>query len=179
LYIFGIGKEISFDLAIIEEFGLSVNAFDPTPNSIEWIKSLTLPSTFILHVYGLADFNGEVTFFPPENPEFISHSIIEKTKTKDKAIKVHVKKLKTIMQELGHSHIDILKMDIEGAEYDVIEDIRLSNIRPKQLLVEFHHRFPNIGISKSKQAISNLRKMGYQLFSISTSGEEFSFIFKE
>jgi len=82
------------------------------------------------------------------------------------------------MQELGHSHIDILKMDIEGAEYDVIEDIRLSNIRPKQLLVEFHHRFPNIGISKSKQAISNLRKMGYQLFSISTSGEEFSFILR-
>ena len=39
VYSFGIGKEISFDLAIIEEFGLSVNAFDPTPNSIEGSSS--------------------------------------------------------------------------------------------------------------------------------------------
>ena len=178
VYSFGIGEDISFDLAIMGKFGLKVNAFDPTPKSIKWIKSLHLSSDFRLHEYGLADFNGESTFFPPENPKNISHSIIEKAKTKDKAFKVKMRRLETIMQELNHSQIDVLKMDIEGAEYCVIEDIQHTNIRPTQILVEFHHRFPNIGIRKSKLAINKLREMGYNLFSISKNGEEFSFILK-
>ena len=35
VYSFGIGEDISFDLALIQRFGLSVYAFDPTPRSIE------------------------------------------------------------------------------------------------------------------------------------------------
>ena len=37
------------------------------------------------------------------------------------------------MKELGHNKIDILKMDIEGAEYAVINDIERSGIRPEQI----------------------------------------------
>ncbi len=80
------------------------------------------------------------------------------------------------MRELGHEHIDILKMDIEGAEYDVIDDIYKSGIRPRQLLVEFHHRFPGLGVRKTIKAATCLRSMGYRLFSISATNEEFSFI---
>jgi len=67
------------------------------------------------------------------------------------------------MRELGHEYIDILKMDIEGAEYDVIKDIHHLNIRPQQILVEFHHRFPGVGIKRTKEAIEELYSMGYQL----------------
>jgi FkbM family methyltransferase len=179
VYSFGVGEEISFDLAIIKTFGLDVNAFDPTPRSIEWIKSQILPENFRLFEYGISNYDGEATFYPPINPKHISHSIIEKEQTKDKTIKVNMKRLETIMHELGHTHIDILKMDIEGAEYSVIEDIKLSNIRPNQILIELHHRFPNIGIGKSKEAIKTLRNIGYQLFSISNNGEEYSFIYKK
>lgn len=80
------------------------------------------------------------------------------------------------MKDLGHSRIDILKMDVEGAEYDVIDEINNSDIRPKQFLVEFHHRFPGIGIKRSKEAIDKIRNMGYLLFSVSSTGEEFCFI---
>ena len=34
-----------------------------------------------------------------------------------------MKSLADIANELGHSHIDVLKMDIEGSEYEVIENI--------------------------------------------------------
>jgi len=37
------------------------------------------------------------------------------------------------MAKLGHSSLDILKMDIEGAEYDVIKEILSSGIRPRQV----------------------------------------------
>lgn len=80
------------------------------------------------------------------------------------------------MQELGHAHIDLLKMDIEGAEYDVIQDMYNSNIRPGQMLIEFHHRFPGIGISKTKNATKCIKKMGYRLFSVSDAGHEYCYI---
>ena len=176
IYSFGVGTDISFDLAIIEHFGAKAKAFDPTPQSIEWVKSQLIPSEFLLYEYGLSNYDGEAVFYPPENPDFISHSLIEKEKTKDKAFKIKVKRLRTIMKELGDDHIDLLKMDIEGAEYDVIKDMMNSNIKPSQILVEFHHRFPNVGIRKSQEAIKNLREIGYKLFSISSSGEEYSFI---
>ena len=81
------------------------------------------------------------------------------------------------MAELGHDKLDILKMDIEGAEYDVIDSLVVSGIRPRQMLVEFNHRFGGVGIGKSKNAIETLRQNGYQIYSVSDTGEEYSFVY--
>ncbi len=178
IYSFGIGEDASFDIALIERFGVTVHAFDPTPQSIEWVKRQNYPINFLLHEYGIANFDGKCSFNPPENPDHVSHTILNRPETEKRSIRVPVRKLSTIMKELGHSKIDIVKMDVEGAEFGVIEDIENSDIRPKQILVEFHHRFPNVGIKKTQEAIDKLRNMGYGLFSTSTTGEEFSFIHK-
>jgi len=178
IYSFGVGEDASFDIALINELGATIHAFDPTPKSIKWVKDQNFNEFFVMHEYGIADFNGNISFSPPENSNHVSHTILERVATKDQAIEVPVKKIKTIMEELQHSKIDVLKMDIEGAEYSVIRDMESMNIRPKQLLVEFHHRFPNVGIGETKAAIGILKKMGYGLFSASRSGEEYCFIHK-
>jgi len=64
-------------------------------------------------------------------------------------------------------------MDIEGAEYGVLADMLTCGIPVKQLLVEFHHRWPQLGIEKTKQAIRALNAAGYRIFSVSPSGEEY------
>lgn len=38
-YSFGVGREISFDIALIQQFGMRVHAFDPTPRSVAWIRT--------------------------------------------------------------------------------------------------------------------------------------------
>jgi len=176
IYSIGVGQDVSFDLALIERFGLPVFAFDPTPKSLAWLEQQNLPKEFKIHPYGIADFDGSVSFNPPENPEHVSHTLLDRPATSAEAISVPVKKLATIMQELGHSHVDILIMDIEGAEYAVIQDICASEIRPTQILVEFHHRFDEVSTNETLGAIATLRESGYQLFSVSPTNEEFSFI---
>jgi hypothetical protein len=42
------------------------------------------------------------------------------------------------MQENGWNHIDLLKMDIEGFEYAVIDDILAHRLDVRQICVEFH-----------------------------------------
>lgn len=176
IYSFGVGEDASFDTALIEKYHLTVHAFDPTPRSIEWVKRQAFSDSFVMHDYGIAAFDGNVSFNPPENPDHVSHTILDRPSTRTKAISVPVKTLSTIMRELGHSHIDIIKMDIEGAEYDVINDIYKSDIRPEQILVEFHHRFAGVGVKKTKEAVKKIKSMGYQLFSVSATNEEYCFI---
>ena len=176
IYSFGVGEDISFDLGLIEKYGVQVLAFDPSPKSIDWVKDQDTPKEFQLYEYGIADYDGEAEFFPPDNPDHVSHTMLKKNTKASVGIGVNVKRLNTIMKELGHSKIDIFKMDIEGAEYAVIDDILDSNVQISQILVEFHHRFKNVGISKTKTAVSNLNNHGYKIFAISSSGEEYSFI---
>lgn len=176
VYSFGVGEDASFDTALIEKFNLTVHAFDPTPRSLEWVGRQRFTNRFIMHDYGIAAFDGDVSFNPPERADHVSHTFLERTSTKAKAIMVPVRRLGTIMKELGHDRIDVLKMDVEGAEYDVLADVDAAGIRPRQILVEFHHRFPGVGIRRSKEAIAGLKSMGYQLFSVSGNNEELSFI---
>jgi len=176
VYSFGVGKDISFDLALIEKFGCTVHAFDPTPKSLEWIKQQETPQLFHIHPIGLASYCGKATFYPPENEQHISATMLSKPQTAQNAYTVEVQTLAELMKQLQHTQIDVLKMDIEGAEYEVIDNLLESNINISQLLIEFHHRFSEVGISKTKQAVNKLRKNGFKLFNVSDIGEEFSFI---
>jgi FkbM family methyltransferase len=175
-YSFGAGEDISFDLAMAERFGLEVHIFDPTPRAIAWLESQSLPPAFRIHPYGLADFDGKTLFYPPRKKANISHSILERPRTADRAVKVEFRRLGTIMEELGHQRVDVLKMDIEGAEYSVLRDILGSSIAAAQILVEFHHHFDNIDISETRQIVDQLNLAGYRIFYISGSGHEYSFL---
>lgn len=84
-----------------------------------------------------------------------------------------------IVTGLGHAKIDILKMDIEGTEYDVIEDILDSKVTINQILIEFHDRFFDNGKKKTETAIETLSIKGFKLFAISDSFQELSFVNEE
>jgi len=177
VYSFGVGEDISFDLALIDRFGVTVHAFDPTPRSIQWVKEQNTPSKFKMYDYGIASFDGETLLYPPDNPDYVSHSVLRQgVSTQNQAINVQMFRLSTITKKLQHFRIDLLKMNIEGAEYDVISDILTSKINIEQILIEFHHRFEGVGIQKTKDAISSLNQAGYKKFSISDNGQQYSFI---
>lgn len=176
VYSFGIGEDLSFDRALIERCGVTVHGFDPTPRSQRWVAQQRLPGGFIMHDYGLADRDGVLPFYPPDNPAHVSHTVLDHAATRGRPIGVPMRRLDSIMRELGHDHLDLLKLDIEGAEYGVIDDLERSRIRPGQLLVEFHHRFRGVGIGRTKAAVAALRGMGYGLFGVSQAGTEYGFL---
>ena len=97
----------------------------------------------------------------------------------DNGIEVPAYTVSSLVEKLGHSRIDLLKMDIEGAEYDVLDGLLASSIRPRQLLVEFHHRFVNEGLARTADVIARLQREGYRLFSVcAETGREISFLYQ-
>lgn len=173
IYSFGVGEDISFDLELIHQHKCPVHAFDPTPRSIAWVKSQAFPAHFRLREYGIAAYDGTAQFFAPEDPAHVSCTMLPRP---GETLSVAVKRLSTIMNELGHERIDLLKMDIEGAEYAVLKDILGQELHITQILVEFHHRWEGIGFNKTRRLIRLLKQHGYRLFAVSKRLEEFSFI---
>lgn len=172
----GIGEDISFDLALHEAYGMPIDAFDPTPRSLAWVRGQPLPAGYRVHPYGLADRDGQVSFRPPADPMHVSHAMIADGVADSVSVVGEVRRLGTLAAMLGQSRIDLLKMDIEGAEYGVIEDLAGQPLLPGQLLVEFHHRFPSVGIGRTRAAVATLRSLGYRLFHVSPNGEEYAFL---
>lgn len=177
IYSFGVGEDISFDEALIKEFNCSVYGFDPTPKSINWIRNRETPQGYHFFEYGLNNTTGTVDFYLPKNVEYVSGShLIQDAVDSNRKITVPMKSIEDIHKELKHKKISVLKMDIEGSEYDVIDSILSLNIEINQILIEFHDRFFRNGSRKTNQVIRKLAKAKYKIFAISDSKEEISFI---
>ena len=179
IYSFGIGRDLSFDRALIDRHAVTVHAFDPTPTSVQWARSQTLPPALTIHEFGLAHYNGDLEFHAPRKATSAHFTPVQRYRTgSGDLIKAPVRRLRTIMRELGHERVDLLKMDIEGGEYDVIADIVNEGIPITQFLVEFHHNYETIPFQKTVDAVFALRRVGFKVFAISARTYEVSMLRK-
>lgn len=178
IYSFGIGEDISFDEVLLEKFNCNIFAFDPTPKSIKWIsKKNIIHPKFKFYPFGIDIVSGNVEFLLPKNDSFVSGSaILNSNVDSNKKIVVQMKNMYDIISDLKHKKIDVLKMDIEGSEFKIIENILNSNIEIKQILIEIHERFFDNGLLLTKNLLKMLDKNGYKLFGVSPSMEELSFV---
>lgn len=179
VYSMGIGDNIDFELAVMDEWGAEVHAFDPTPPAA-WVKNLGLPDRFHFHAWAAAAEDGELMLYPRIKRDGSTsddmYTLVAGESGRHDGIKVPAKSISSIMATLGHDSVDIIKLDIEGAEYEVLEDLLSEKIRPRHLLVEFHHRFPGIGKSKTTAIVRQLQLNGYRILFVSATGREVSFI---
>jgi FkbM family methyltransferase len=162
VYSFGVGDNIAWEIAMTERFGCAVHAFDPTPMSVEWISKQKLPPKLIYHPEGLSTYDGTQRFYNAFKPGKIDMSGVRPNSHGYHDLPV--KRLQTFMRELGHDHIDLLKLDIEGMEYDVLRAIR--HLPIKQIIVEFHGRFFRFGELKNWWTRIMLRLAGYKLLDV-------------
>lgn len=176
VYSCGIGEDISFDLGMIARFGAKIHAFDPTPRSIQWLGKQSLPAGFTAYPYAVGAEDGRVKLFVPKNSSHISHSLVVHDGTTRESIEAPMFRLSTLLKQLGHTRIDVLKLDIEGAEYDVLADIARQRIPVKQIAVEFHHNFRSIGKARTRSAIQALKDAGFSILDVNPHGTIFTFI---
>ena len=183
VYSLGVGEDIAFDLSLIDRFGVELHAFDPTPSSVNMLASTDLPERFIFHPWAITAEDGTLKFYPRVRKDgsksTVMFTMIAEDASIDDAIEVPAFCLSSVADKLGHERIDLLKMDIEGAEYDVLEGLLASTIKPRQLLVEFHHRFKSIGLHKTEDIVARLREAGYEIFAVSETGREVSFLLSD
>ncbi len=174
----GVGEDVSFDASLIKKYGCQVVALDPTERSAEWVAENVPDRRFVFHKIALAAADGTLELFPPSKTTHVSASCRQSSHTSTAPYAVPCMRLTTLMRERGVTRIDVLKMDIEGAEYDVIRDIVQSGLAQSidQLLVEFHHHFSSFSARDTFDAVELLRRNGFQIAWVSEAGREVLFV---
>lgn len=178
VYSCGVGTDISFDRKILKNYKQSkIFAFDPTPISLEWIKKQKGLNNFHFFPVGISNFNGkEKMYFPKYHG--VSYGIYNWSEENKDEIDVDMRTINDLAIENNHQFIDILKMDIEGSEFSVIDSIDFNKVEFGQILIEFHERFIENGNELLKQSIDKLNSFDYECFAISDD-YEYSFINKK
>lgn len=169
VYTVGIGRNIKWDVAMIEKYGTVHHGWDPTPTASDFFSKFPVPAGFTFHKIGLGANDGNLTLKLPEgNMDSYTVMSYRKDAKEGTVITVPIFTVESMMRSLKHDHLAILKVDIEGAEFDVINEWEKSslNISVDQVLIEFHERYfshePGYQ-SKVKGAILQMSHLGFDL----------------
>ncbi|NJN70806.1 MAG: FkbM family methyltransferase [Nitrospira sp.] len=185
----GAGEDISFEVELINQYGCEVHCFDPTPRAQRHVDQLHqntingIPTSINdavdlyykldpkclarlhFHAIGLWSQDRTMRFYAPTNPAHVSHSIVNLQHTTD-YFEADCRTLQTVMQTLGHSDVSLLKLDVEGAEYEILASLVDGHIRPDVLCVEFDEGYNPLDdgyLPRILNMVSRVKTCGYRL----------------
>lgn len=173
----GLGEDISFPSAFLDEFGGHVVGIDPNPRSIKycqenapdgmevWQKAFWCEPaiTIIFHM-------PRPLHALPKGADGVSGSLLESHDYVIGGDKIHAKttSLAEVLESMDREKCDVLKIDIEGAEYEVINRLCYTGeiVKAKQILVEFHHFCTNHTIGDTNRAVERIKRNGFDLIHV-------------
>lgn len=188
VYSLGIGCDITFDLALIESFGLHVWGYDPTTEAARYVRKVSPPSNFFFSQQGVCACSGKRSLMTIKKPSrlYRAATLLGCEGIGGKVTDTECIGILDLPKRNKHSRIAILKMDIEGAEYEILRELSSDEIYFNQLAVEFHPHLLNVskglkmtddyGWIETEQAICALIGWGFAVAYVSDRGTEFSFV---
>lgn len=157
----GAGRDIAFEIELAAARGCQVALFDPSPTGVETVARLQpLPEPLRFFPVGLARETGAIRFSPPLNPNEGSYRIPNE---QAEVVAFECLSPRDALQRAGFASLALLKIDIEGFEYEFLEAMLAQGIRPAQIAVEFHHFQKNVPLSRTLKALWRLRRAGYRI----------------
>lgn len=155
----GVGKDVSFEIELVSRFGARVAMFDPSPTGRETVTSMgDLPDGLRFFELGLAGESGAASFNPPS---LASEGSYRLASSADAPMSFPCADPLHALRIAGFQTPAVLKLDIEGFEYQFLHRMLRQGIRPGQIAVEFHHFLPGIPRSLTRAAVRDLKAVGY------------------
>lgn len=205
----GAGEDISFDVLFSAKYGAKVIIVDPTPRAIVHVNEIVTLITesaqngtlHSLELYGIRDFfqadpsklllleralwkeRGTLKFFPPKNPDHVSHSALDfqnDYSQKGEFIEVEALSYKDLVNEFDIEEVSLLKLDIEGAEVEVLNSMSERDVLPLQICVEYDELLkPNhMAARRVRETHDHLARLGYSAVYKDVLGVNFLYIRK-
>ena len=184
VYDIGIGEEISFNIELVDIYGCNIYMFDPTLKSknkinnlkndihicdenneyfhyIKKVKDNMLYNKLQFYNHGVYTEDTKIKFYTPKNKNWVSGSLLSNAPyVSDDYEEIEVYKLDTIMNNLKHTNIDLLKIDAGGCECEIVLQLLNSNVIPKILLVLHNNHV--YGDDKVNEFITKMKKFNYK-----------------
>jgi len=161
----GIGEDISFDLFLIKERECKIIGIDPTPKSHVFIEEQKNLHNFDLIKKALHSNNDNlITLYKNKNKAHVSESVLPTHHAVyefDSHFSMTVS-LESLFE--SYPNVSLVKMDIEGSEYQVIKNLKIIPSSVKQFCVEFHHFCTDKTIKDTLDMIKILSRLGFEKY---------------
>jgi FkbM family methyltransferase len=159
-YCIGAGGDVSFDLDLIRRYGAVVRAVDPVEAyAVAAMEQGAGEPRFSVRQAALTTRDGPVRMQLHHEPGSKSLSAAGLYDTDD-WIEVDGRTLSSLMREFGDDHIDLLKLDVEGSEYELVPTLDLVGLGVKVFSIQLHHTGT---LAQALGLIDDLRRQGYRL----------------
>ena len=109
--------------------------------------------------YGVWSENTTLRFYQPAVAEKVNWSVLDLHATGE-YFEAECKTLSTLMTDHGHDHLDLLKLDVEGAWQPILDSMLAENIIPTVLAVEFDSP---TSVGKVRRMVGRLEQAGLRL----------------
>lgn len=169
VYSVGFGRDIAWDRRMIAKYATEHHGWDPSPTALEYIRKSPPPQGFVFHRIGMGPRDGNQTIkLPYGNHDSYTVMAHPNDALQGTVMEVPILTASSMMKRMGHTHLAILKMDIEGGEFDVIDEwARLGyRVPADQVLIEFHERYfwkrPGYR-NLVPNAVQKMRGLGFKL----------------
>jgi FkbM family methyltransferase len=156
----GAGHDISFELNLVSQTGCRLILLDPSPTGRKTVGNSQLQPEMSFEPSALSDKSGYIILARPTN-------ILEgswRVALDDDGDTMPCTSISDILKRYSKSSVDLLKIDIEGFEYEVLYDVIQKKIPITQICVEIHQG-QKFGKTRWDRwhLIYQLHKSGYRL----------------
>jgi len=170
LTIFDVGANIGLTTNFFSRFG-KVYSIEPAQESFDCLKKLieTNDLNAVPIQYAISIKNGEATFY--HNKNTTANSLKEAIKDTDETEIVKTRTLGEVFKEYAIKHVDFMKLDIEGEEFDVLGHDSFDEVADKiDVIMGETHKWANRNPGQVYQALQN---RGFKVKRVSTDAEVF------
>lgn len=169
----GLGNDISFTVEFLQRFGGRVIGIDPNPAALGYARANCPAGMEVRDAAFWKEAGRELRFHLPGPSEQLPHGadgvsgslLASHAYARGATRMVRTTSLVEVLASAERHECDVLKLDIEGAEYEVLEALCSSGDihRVRQLLVEFHHQWTDHSFEESLDAVTRLEANGFKL----------------
>jgi FkbM family methyltransferase len=162
-YCVGVGGDISFDLDLIKRFDMTVRAFEPVQAFVDGaLQTAAGEPRFGAEAVAIAPADGPIRMQATHHPGSDSVSAAGLYDTQD-WFEVPGATIPSLMAQHGDARVDLLKLDIEGGEYEVLPGLDLAALGVKVFSVQLHH---NGGVRAARALVTSLASQGYEAVAV-------------
>jgi FkbM family methyltransferase len=159
-YCIGTGDDISFDLELIRRYGAVVRAVDPVEAyGAAAIEAAAGEPRFTFRQAAVTTRDGPIRMQRHHEAASKSLSAAGLYDT-DEWLEVDGRTIPSLMREFGDDHIDLLKIDVEGIEYELVPTLDLAGLGVRVFAIQLHHTG---SVRDALLLIDGLRRQGFRL----------------
>lgn len=160
VYSIGVGEEIDVERRLLALGARRLWLFDPTPRAVRFMSAIgDHDGRLRFSPVGAWKEDAVLDFHAPADPRHVSHTVLG-PQGGDGGFRAEVRTLASLMREHGHDRLDVLKMNVEGAEDAVLERALADGITPGAIICTWEGRW---SLAKASRWTRRLRTEGYRL----------------